>query len=78
MSEDNYVTKEYCLRHMQEIEEKFDRRLDGVNEKASDMQAQFARLEATVNSIRGTLNLVLTAVVGGIGSVLVILLTRGI
>lgn len=78
MDEQNYVTKEYCMKHMQEIEEKFDHRLDGVNEKASDMQAQFARLEATVNSIRGTLNLVLTAVVGGIGSVLVILLTRGI
>ena len=78
MDEKNYVTKEYCMKHMQEIEEKFDHRLDGVNQKASDMAAQFARLEATVNSIKGTLNLVLTAVVGGIGSVLVVLLTRGI
>lgn len=78
MNEENYVTKEYCLRHMQEIEQKFDNRLDGVNQKASDMAAQFAELKATVNSIKGTLNLVLTAVVGGIGSVLVILLTRGI
>ncbi len=78
MGEENYVTKEYCLRHMQEIEQKFDSRLDGVNQKASDMAAQFAELKATVNSIKGTLNLVLTAVVGGIGSVLVVLLTRGI
>lgn len=76
--EEQYVTKEYCLRHMQEIEEKFDNRLDVTNQRASDMAAQLARLEATVNSMSKTLNLVLTAVVTGMGSILVILLTRGI
>lgn len=78
MDEQNYVTKEYCMKHMQEIEEKFDHRLDAESDKVSELNTQLARLETTVNSIKGTVNMVLTAVVGGMVSIIGILLTRGI
>lgn len=75
---ENYVTKEQCLEHMQELEQKFDIRLDGVNENAAEMSARMASMETMVSSIKGTLNMVLTAIVGGMVSIIGILLTRGI
>lgn len=75
---ENYVTKEQCLEHMQELEQKFDSRLDGVNEKAAEMSSRLASMETMVSSIKGTLNMVLTAIVGGMVSIIGILLTRGI
>ena len=74
----DFVTREYCESHMQEIEDKMDNHLRLLDEKIAETAIKFAAMEETVKSIKGTLNMVLGAVVTGMVSIIGILLTRGI
>lgn len=74
---DEYVTRDYCERHMDEIEEKLNNGVHALESRISETAVKFAALEESVRSMKGTLNLILGAVVSGMGSIVVILLTRG-
>lgn len=62
-----YVTHEQCEEYREKIEEKL-----------MEQSLKFVELEANLKHMQATLNMILGAIVSGIGSIIVILLTRGI
>jgi flagellar capping protein FliD len=49
-----------------------------VNSKIEESEIRYATLEANLKHMQNTLNVILGALVSGVGSIIVILLTRGI
>lgn len=49
-----------------------------INNKIEDAEIRYATLETNLKHIQNTLNVILGALVSGVGSIIVILLTRGI
>lgn len=62
-----YVTHKECEDNRKQIEDKL-----------MEQSLKFVELEANLKHMQATLNLILGALVSGIGSIIVILLTRGI
>ena len=62
-----YVTHKECEENRKQIEEKM-----------MEQSLKFVELESNLKHMQSTLNLILGALVSGIGSIIVILLTRGI
>lgn len=62
-----FVTTKEC----EEYREKFE-------EKLMEQSLKFVELESNLKHMQATLNMILGAIVSGIGSIIVILLTRGI
>lgn len=75
---EEYVTRDYCEKHMDEIEEKLNNGVHNLEERIAETAVKFAALEENVKSIKNTMNVILGAVVSGMGSIIVILLTKGI
>lgn len=64
---EQYVTKTEYEQNRREVEKRLE-----------EGSVKFAELETTLKSVKSTLNVILGALVSGIGSILVILLTRGL
>lgn len=62
-----YVTHKECEDNRKQIEDKL-----------MEQSLKFVELESNLKHMQSTLNLILGALVSGIGSIIVILLTRGI
>lgn len=62
-----YVTQKECEEYRGKIETKL-----------MEQSIKFVELESSIKHMQATLNLILGALVSGIGSIIVILLTRGI
>jgi hypothetical protein len=62
-----YVTRKECEENRKQIEDKM-----------MEQSLKFVELESNLKHMQSTLNLILGALVSGIGSIIVILLTRGI
>jgi hypothetical protein len=62
-----YVTQKECEEYREKIEDKL-----------MEQSLKFVELESNLKHMQATLNLILGALVSGIGSIIVILLTRGI
>lgn len=56
----------------------FDSFRDKVQGKIEDAEIKYVELEASIKHMQSTLNVILGALVSGVGSIIVILLTRGI
>lgn len=63
----DFVTHAECENYRDEIEKKL-----------MDNSMKIVELEATLKSLVNTNRMILTSVIGGIASILVVLLTRGI
>lgn len=63
----DYVTRKECEEYRGQIEEKI-----------MEQSLKFVELESNLKHMQATLNMILGAIVSGIGSIIVILLTRGI
>jgi predicted house-cleaning noncanonical NTP pyrophosphatase (MazG superfamily) len=62
-----YVTQKECEEYREKIEDKL-----------MEQALKFVELESNLKHMQATLNLILGALVSGVGSIIVILLTRGI
>jgi hypothetical protein len=62
-----YVTQKECEEYREKIEDKL-----------MEQSLKFVELESNLKHMQATLNLILGALVSGVGSIIVILLTRGI
>lgn len=62
-----YVTQKECEEYREKIETKL-----------MDQSIKYVELESSIKHMQATLNLILGALVSGVGSIIVILLTRGI
>jgi chaperonin cofactor prefoldin len=49
-----------------------------IESKIEDSEIKYATLETSIKHMQNTLNVILGALVSGVGSIIVILLTRGI
>lgn len=67
MVKNEYVTQEDCKTYREKIEE-----------KVLSLELKYVELQTDLKHIQATLNVMLGAVVSGMGSIIVILLTRGI
>jgi hypothetical protein len=63
----DYVTHKECEEYRNDIENKL-----------MEQSLKFVELEQNLKHIQATLNLILGSLVSGVGSIIVILLTRGI
>lgn len=62
-----YVTQRECEEYREKIEDKI-----------MEQSLKYVELESNLKHMQATLNMILGALVSGIGSIIVILLTRGI
>lgn len=62
-----FVTQKECEEYRERIEEKI-----------MEQSLKYVELESNLKHMQATLNLILGSIVSGIGSIIVILLTRGI
>lgn len=62
-----YVTHKECEEYRNEIEDKL-----------MEQSLKYVELEQNLKHMQATLNMILGSIVSGIGSIIVILLTRGI
>jgi len=62
-----YVTQKECEEYREKIETKL-----------MNQSIKYVELESSIKHMQATLNLILGALVSGVGSIIVILLTRGI
>ncbi len=62
-----FVTQKECEEYREKIEDKL-----------MEQSLKFVELESNLKHMQATLNLILGALVSGVGSIIVILLTRGI
>ncbi len=60
------------------LKKDYDSFKEKVNEKIEESEIKYVSLEANLKHMQNTLNVILGALVSGVGSIIVILLTRGI
>jgi chaperonin cofactor prefoldin len=60
------------------LKKDFENFKEKINNKIEESEIRYATLETNLKHIQNTLNVILGALVSGVGSIIVILLTRGI
>jgi chaperonin cofactor prefoldin len=60
------------------LKKDFENFKEKINSKIEESEIRYATLETNLKHIQNTLNVILGALVSGVGSIIVILLTRGI
>lgn len=60
------------------LKKEYDSFKEKINEKIEESEIKYVTLETNLKHMQNTLNVILGALVSGVGSIIVILLTRGI